>query len=217
MRKANPRPVQVKVVPVHVRPTHNSDHHHHNNRDHDPQHRQEYDSEAHLGAQRTIASSSVQKYAAITGAHNKLENHMDDIAQYESYTRKRAIVCLVAWLLPLVGIFFILLGRAESEAFQGQPRLIWLEVLGYLLVFVPPIWWCVYICCPGEETNKFRREISLKRQTREDEYETADRIQKQLELRHKRERQEKEKQLALRQQKLMASAAYDYTKANGRY
>mmetsp|Transcript_15365 Transcript_15365/g.23131 ORF Transcript_15365/g.23131 Transcript_15365/m.23131 type:complete len:222 (+) Transcript_15365:207-872(+) len=103
--------------------------------------------------------------------YNNIDSRMLELSDHEGFMLKRVAVGLAAILSCLLGIFLVLLGRAETDVFQSQPKIIALEVFGYLLC-IPFIVWFVFAVCPSKQEYLLRRRMQIKRRNRLQPYET---------------------------------------------
>jgi hypothetical protein len=104
---------------------------------------------------------------------NRIDNFMGDLEEDDHFMRVRVFRTLFAVILCLLGIFLIILGGANTVAFQSQPKLIWLQVIGGLFQ-IPIILWTIYLCCPSKEERQRRRMIKIKRKKRKEMYADKD-------------------------------------------
>jgi hypothetical protein len=104
---------------------------------------------------------------------NRIDNFMGDLEEDDHFMRIRVFRAFFAGILCLLGIFLIILGGANTVAFQSQPKLIWLQVIGGLFQ-IPIILWSIYLCCPSKEERQRRRIIKSKRKKRKEMYADKD-------------------------------------------
>lgn len=100
---------------------------------------------------------------------NRIDNFMTDLEEDDKYMRIRVATTLFSGILCLLGIYLILLGGGITKAFQSQPHLIWLQVIGGLFQ-IPIILWFVFFCFPSREERQRRRVIKQKRKMRKEIY-----------------------------------------------
>lgn len=100
---------------------------------------------------------------------NRVDAFMNDLDEDDKFTRIRVACSLFSGILCLLGIYLILLGGAVTEAFQSQPRLLWLQIIGGLFQ-IPIVFWFIFMCCPSREERQRRRVIKQKRKMRKEIY-----------------------------------------------
>ena len=108
---------------------------------------------------------------------NRIDHFMGDLEEDDQFMKVRVFRSLFALILCLLGIFLIILGGPYTVAFQSQPTLIWLQVIGFLFQ-IPCLLWTIYLCCPSKEESQRRRMIRMKRKQRKEMY--ADQDEKQF-------------------------------------
>ena len=100
---------------------------------------------------------------------NKIDTFMTDLEEDDRYMRIRVACSLFSGVISLLGIFLIFLGGGLTVAFQSQPKLIWLQVIGGLFQ-IPIIYWIIFLFCPSKEERSRRKTIRVKRKLRKDMY-----------------------------------------------
>mmetsp|Transcript_7106 Transcript_7106/g.10596 ORF Transcript_7106/g.10596 Transcript_7106/m.10596 type:complete len:188 (+) Transcript_7106:108-671(+) len=125
--------------------------------------------------------------------YNRIDSHMTDLEEDETFVRFRVAFTLVAWVLCLLGIFLIFFGLAETDAFQSQPKILGLAILGGLFQ-IPILYWVCFMACPSALERHKRHTIAQKRKTRMQAYaesETKVLQEETDEMRRSREAQER--------------------------
>lgn len=100
---------------------------------------------------------------------NRIDNFMNDLEEDDRFMRIRVACTLFSGIFCLLGIFLILLGGGITKAFQSQPNLIWLQVIGGLFE-IPIILSIIFFCCPSREERQRRKIIHSKRKQRKEIY-----------------------------------------------
>lgn len=90
--------------------------------------------------------------------HNNIDTRMGELRETEWFTLHRDAITLIVLTLCVGGIFLVFIGRAETAAFQSQPRLIGVEVLGYICC-VPILLWVCFWICPSKKEHSQRKKI----------------------------------------------------------
>eukprot|EP00602_Paraphysomonas_sp_CaronLab_P002485 CAMPEP_0185037146 /NCGR_PEP_ID=MMETSP1103-20130426/31127_1 /TAXON_ID=36769 /ORGANISM="Paraphysomonas bandaiensis, Strain Caron Lab Isolate" /LENGTH=250 /DNA_ID=CAMNT_0027574977 /DNA_START=1 /DNA_END=753 /DNA_ORIENTATION=- len=96
---------------------------------------------------------------------SRLDHYVVDIRHDEAHMKFRVVLTLFSWITCLIGTFLILFSRAETEAFQSQPKIFWLFVLGCVLE-VPVILWFILLFCSSKKEWQRRKEIRRRRKQR---------------------------------------------------
>ena len=104
--------------------------------------------------------------------YNNIDTRMGELRETEFFTLYRDAISLFVVVLCVGGIFLVFIGRAETAAFQSQPRLIALEIIGYLCC-IPIIFWAMFWLCPSRKERSERKKISRFRKVRLEPYSEA--------------------------------------------
>ena len=95
-----------------------------------------------------------------------IEQNLSELDEEESWTRYKLCVTVTTWLMVIAGIFLILISRAETDAFQSQPKILALFIVG-IICEVPLLFWCKVMCFPPPEERERRRVIRRRRKKRQ--------------------------------------------------
>jgi amino acid permease len=139
---------------------------------------------------------------------NRIDEFMKDLHEDDMYTRFRVALSLFSVIFCLLGIFLIFLGGAMTVAFQSQPKLIFVQVIGGLFQ-IPIIFWFIFMCCPSKEEREKRRIVTVKRKIRTEKYSENDTklIEETKDEIKKRVKEEKQQAFAEMELKIAAKKA----------
>ena len=113
-----------------------------------------------------------------------IDQNLSELEEEEQWNRYKVCITVITWMMVLAGIFLILISRGETDAFQSQPKILALFVVG-IICEVPLIWWCKVMFFPPPEERERRRTIRRRRKKRqqlEDLHSFDDVIKRSLDL-----------------------------------
>lgn len=105
----------------------------------------------------------------VGAVYNNIDTRMGEMRETEWFTLKRAAVGLIVFTLCVGGIFLVFIGRGETKAFQSQPKILALEVIGYIMC-IPLFCYGMFWICPTRKEHHERKKISQFRKTRLEPY-----------------------------------------------
>jgi hypothetical protein len=134
----------------------------------------------------------------VGAVYNNVDTRMGEMRETEWHILNRSAVGLVCFTLCVGGIFLVFIGRGETKAFQSQPRLIAVEVIGYLLC-VPLVCFVMFVICPSRKEHQERKKISQFRKNQLEPYNES-----QIAVVHENSALTEQKQFAKRRDEYLA-------------
>lgn len=141
--------------------------------------RKSYTNTGHMKPVPTVKIPSNSKTAEfqeeipVQEVYQNLDAHIEDCHMNEKYTRKRVGVALVCFCSCLLGVFFILMGKAEGEIFASLEPNMALLIVGCLLQSPLLVWLYVFVF-PSKVDVYERKQIKVNRTLRAEAFKHND-------------------------------------------